>query len=97
MRRLFQVFDKVSQLAVGPVIPFGADAAAVRMFYDLLGNKATDPGQHPRDYILLGVGDQDEGTGSISSCTPMVVATGIAWEEGQNRNAAELSLLRSEA
>lgn len=97
MRRLFQVYDRVSQLCVGPIIPYGVDAAAVRMFYDLLGNKATDPGQHPRDYSLLCIGDQEESTGAISSCSPTVVATGVNWEETQNRSAAELSLLRSEA
>lgn len=96
-RRLFQVYDTVSQLCLGPIVPYGSDSPAVRMFFDLLGNGDTDPGKHPKDYTLLCVGVQDERSGAIVCESVQVVATGIVWLESQNRDVAQLSLLKQEA
>lgn len=93
MRRLYTIFDRVAVAVTGPVIPFPLDPPAVRMFNDLLGSPNSDPGQHPADYVLMCVGEQDMATGAITPCPPQIVATGVQWLEARNREAAAQTVL----
>lgn len=94
--RLYQLFDKVADTVEGPVLTFGVDAPAVRMFHDLLMDERTGPGRHPGDYELLCVGSQDS-TGVIAPCGRIVVATGASFVEGKMREAAAQTKLQLEA
>lgn len=100
MQRLYQIYDLVSRAVDGPIIPHRADGPAVRMFYGTLANKNTQPGQTPADFELLCVGEQSEDGKIVTQVNkkakyPLVVATGAAWLEDQNRQAAaQLSLVQ---
>lgn len=85
---LYQAYDKVAQLTFGPIIAQKRDAAAVRIFTDALSNAKTDLAQHPGDYELLQLGEQDEETGQIEAIAPRVVATGAQWAAAQTEASA---------
>lgn len=97
--KLYQIFDKVAGAVEGPVTCFRADGPAIRSFYSLLGAPQTTPGQHPADFNLLCVGEQEDD-GSIviqpevgGLLYPIPVALGAAWVEQRNREAtAQASL-----
>lgn len=94
--RLYQMYDRVARQVDGPIMQFRNDSAAVRTFHDVLGNRNTTPGQHPGDYDLYCVGEQDAETGVVTPATPEVVATGISWVEGVRRASAQLELTGEE-
>lgn len=86
MRKLYVLFDRVARAVEGPIITFAHDGPAIRMFHDVLGSGQSSPGQHPADYDLLSVGDQDD-QGMITPVIPVVVAMGSQWLETRNREA----------
>lgn len=56
MKNIYAIKDNVARAIVGPLICENADAVAIRMFSDLLGDKTLTIGQHPGDYDLLQLG-----------------------------------------
>lgn len=84
---LYQIYDKVAETSLGPVLKAHKAAAAVREFHTALGDNRTSLNQHPADYNLLYVGEQDDQTGQIQGTKPMVVATGAQWVETQPQPA----------
>lgn len=86
--QLFQLYDIVAEQVIGPIIPAAHAAPAVRHFVDLLKDKTTTLAQHPADYTLLRVGEQDELTGTLIPIVPPVpVLTGAAWAATQETGA----------
>lgn len=86
---LYQIYDTQAELAVGPIMKHKATGAAVRDFYGLLNNKDTTPGQHPDDFRLDKVGEQDEDTGIITPVTPVqTITTGTEWREKMEKDEA---------
>lgn len=93
--RLYQLYDTVSETVVGPIMAQHRDAAAIRGFNEILADTRTEPGQHPADFNLLCLGEQDTETGEIiafkapTNDTP--ISTGILWIEINKARAADLS------
>lgn len=74
---LYQVFDKVSGLVLGPIMAFGHDAPAVRMFTDALRDPGSGLSKHPDDYVLLQIGEQNpDGELVDNGMCPRTVVTG---------------------
>lgn len=77
---LYQLYDTAAESVAGPIMLSVRDASAVRNFHEVLQRRETLPGQHPDDFQLICVGEQDEETGRIVAYeSPRVVATGRAW------------------
>lgn len=80
-QRLYQMFDTVAGTTTGPIIPFNRDTAAIRMFQDVAAAPQSDLHQHPTDYVLLLVGEQDTETGTITPTTPTTIYGGDLYLE----------------
>lgn len=78
---LYQIRDLVADSVVGLVISEKGAAPAIRSFYQLLGNRDTQPGMFPADYVLLFLGTQNQSSGELYPCPsgPSVAATGSSW------------------
>lgn len=74
---LYAVRDLVSDSFFGGIHLFRADAAAVRMFGDVVAMDGSAVGAHPDDYVLVRLGVLDDATGAITSHYEVVV-TGTA-------------------
>lgn len=59
--KIYAIYDTVAEEIVGRVFGAAADAAAVRLFTDLLSDKQTAQGTHPTDYNLLRVAEITNG------------------------------------
>lgn len=96
MRNLYQLYDLTANTVLGSIIIEKHDGPAVRTFNDVLADRNTMPGQHPQDFILLQIGQQDEDTGDISPLAGGVrtVTTGTAWLElrAEQRDGAPIAL-----
>lgn len=80
-KKLYQVYDLIAEMAVGPVIVDFRDNPAVRTFIMVLEDKNTQLGQRPQDYELRYIGDLNEATSAVTvppGC-PQTIATGRAW------------------
>lgn len=75
-QRLYQVRDNKAERTFGPILAAYADAAAIRIFSDAMRDPKTTLAQHPEDFDLLYLGEQDEQTGTILGITPTPVLTG---------------------
>lgn len=71
-KRLYQVYDLVSQELVGPVQVFPSHAPAIRTFQDSLGHKDSFLAMHPGDYSLIHLGDLDLSTGQLAPSSPTI-------------------------
>lgn len=78
-QQLYQVYDNVAQRSMGPIIAAYAAAAAIRSFTDAMKDERTTLAQHPEDFDLLHLGEQDEHTGTILGVTPTIVLAGSTW------------------
>lgn len=87
-QKLYQMFDRVSRAVDGPIILYRADGPAIRSFYQVLANAQTLPGQHPADFDLICIGEQEDDGTIIPIVPPVAVALGAAWVETQQRSAA---------
>lgn len=77
---LYQLHDTVAQQTLGVILKEKHRNAAVRDFYSILADKDTLPGQHPKDFELRKVGEQDEATGEITpTVPPETITTGEEW------------------
>lgn len=87
--RLFQIFDKRAQQVIGNIIAYRHPAAAVRVFTDALQNKDSIISQHPEDFDLIELGEQDDETGVITAATiPQTVLSGRQWYISQQQPEA---------
>lgn len=89
MQKLYAVHDIISKALEGPIMTFRADAAAIRMFSDLLGDNKTQLAQHPADYELLYLGyvnDDGEKPFIIGSPGADSILTGAQWLAVQEKN-----------
>lgn len=77
-RCIFVIYDRVSESFIGHPVLERHPAPAVRLFNQLLDDRSTGPGQHPKDYELLQVGFIED-SGQILAIEPMTVTTGIAY------------------
>lgn len=77
-RSIYAIFDLVAETFIGQLIIDRHAAPVCRIFHQLLGDKSTQLGQHPKDYTLLHLG-YVEDHGQLWPITPAVVATGEAW------------------
>lgn len=70
MKIVTAIYDNVAESLVGQVLMLHAhEAAAIRMFRDILSNKDSDIGRHPHDYDLfqLGIIHDEAGRNMIDS------------------------------
>lgn len=75
---LYVVYDLVASCCAGPVVQFAGDPAAGRFFVDLLGDRDTNVGKHPKDFELRRVGWIDDESSMIEP-TYHVVVSGEQW------------------
>lgn len=88
MVRLYQMYDRVSESVVGPIIADRVDASAIRTFYLVLADPKTQPGQYPSDFVLLLLGEQEEGGRLVpvfGDLSPVTIATGEQWLVSQSQ------------
>lgn len=83
MLKLYQVLDKQAACVVGPIISVRHMAQAIRLFNDTLATEGTTLNQHPDDYDLMYVGEQDDETGALAPSQTQIVHTGTAWKASQ--------------
>lgn len=99
-RNLYQLYDREAGMIAGPVLAAINDREAIRTFNTLLSNKDILPGQHPEQFEMRLVAQQNEETGEIVQetdsrtgyplpLTIQTVATGRQWLESQQRSAAQ--------
>lgn len=87
--KLYQVYDKVAEAVTGPILSSRNDGAAIRHFFDGLATQGTTLNEHPDDYELRYLGDQDPDDGVIDPCTgPVTITTGTVWREVENQRQA---------
>lgn len=77
--KLYQMFDTVSMTVFGPIIHGSRDEAVVRQFTDILNRPETLPGQYPKDFVLMHIGEQNQETGEIEPVDPQTIYTGRVW------------------
>lgn len=84
-KRLYTVYDDVSQTTIGGIVMEMNDAPAIRAFHDALKMKDSLLAQHPADYRLLLIGELDFVAGTLVPTMggSITVATGSAWLESQ--------------
>lgn len=82
-KRLYTLYDLVSESVIGGIIQEVNDMAAARTFYDALKASDSPLAQHPQDYNLLYVGTlHEDGVIMDAESAPRpVVATGASWVE----------------
>lgn len=51
--RIYGVYDYKAESVVGPLLLFGADAAACRMFIDVVNAPGSQVSAHPGDFALV--------------------------------------------
>lgn len=88
-RGMYIIYDLVAEAFVGMIILERHPGPACRTFVQLLGDKGTLPGQHPKDYDLVRVG-YIEDSGVVIATDPQTVMTGAAWlslQESANASA----------
>lgn len=93
---LFQLYDRNAESIAGPIMLERKEGPAIRLFHSLLADKNTTPGQHPDDFELMLVGEQDMDTGVVTGCTPRIIATGTAWNQ-QHTQGTPASALQQAA
>lgn len=77
MNKLYMVRDIVGGQVIKPIIIVKHEAAAVRIFTDAMKDERTDLFQHPADYELLYLGEQNDDTGEIAGLErPRAILTG---------------------
>lgn len=90
---LYQVYDEIAEMVMGPILPYKAEGPAVRDFYNLVPDKNNAIGRNPSDYRLVMIGEQIEQTGKIIPYDePRTVARGRDWRnvmEARARREAE--------
>lgn len=86
-KRIFQCYDLVAEMTVGPIMIHSNEKPAIRDFTTVLADKNTNLGIHPADYELRELGTIDEATAVIEQPDgfPKVVATGAQWLAEQER------------
>lgn len=80
---IYAVRDLVSELIVSGLIMEMTDAPAIRSFHDALSQPGSALAAHPKDFVLLDLGEINTETGVIVGCTPITIATGASWLESQ--------------
>lgn len=90
MQRIYAVFDRVAETAVGGLMLFPGDPSAVRTFLDLVADPKTQVGQHPRDYDLICVGTYDmQRCAVVGHEQPVTVLTGAAADAARSPSGGE--------
>lgn len=87
-KHLYQVYDKVSQTVIGPILVEPHAAPAIRQFHDALSAPGSMLGSHPEDFDLLELGEVKEN-GLILPVlgeSPITVATGAAWAAAKEKS-----------
>lgn len=87
-RMVHVIYDKVAETFIGQPVLERHSAPVCRLFNQLLADKQTQLGLHPKDYVVLHVGYIEE-SGRLWPCEPTVIATGEAWLASQNRETAD--------
>lgn len=77
--KLYQIYDRVAEQVVGPIMAGSRDGAAIRNFTEVLQDKNTELGKHPMDYELRHIGEQDLESGGVTSVPVTTILTGAAW------------------
>lgn len=85
MRKLYCLYDAVSQQIVGGIKLGTIPGPMIREFHDVLSNREGPFYSHAQDYQLVCLGRvEEEVTPLIEDTFFEVVATGAAWKEAQN-------------
>lgn len=82
---IYAVRDLVADYILSGLIMEYTDAPAIRAFHDALANPQSMLAQHPKDYVLLDLGEINLDTGVIIGATPIIIATGSSWLEQKER------------
>lgn len=88
-KQLYQIRDRIAGVVVGPIMAFPREAPAIREFEDLLANQQTTIGQHPADYDLHHIGQQDQDSGELDPIIPTTIYYGQDWVTKQHTKPAE--------
>jgi hypothetical protein len=81
MKKLYAIFDRAAE-AIGPVMVFAHDAAAIRSFGDVASDPQSLISRHPADFELLHIGEVTD-RGVVDTDGPRVVITGEQWKMAQ--------------
>lgn len=89
LHKAFSLYD-VKGLTFSPPFFMLTDGLATRAFGDLVGDRGTMVGRHPRDYQLFHVGEFDDRSGLLAASQPRLVIDGAGMLEvlGLNVSAA---------
>lgn len=92
-RKLYAILDVIAN-ALGPIMVFRHDAAAIRAFADILGNKESMVGRHIADHKLVCLGELDDIDHSLAlelgnNGLPRDVLTGSQWLAAQTPTTAD--------
>lgn len=91
--KLYQFFDVVAEAVTGPIIAVNRDAAAIRIFQEIVSDERTEPHKNPEDYELRLIGFQDTETGMLAPETPTRIYGGAEWARERARAASRASEL----
>lgn len=84
-QNLYTVYDLEAEQTMGAIMPYPRDAAAVRMFTNLLANKELITGQYPEQFTLQRLGELDTESAVIIACAPTLVLSGRMWLAEQRK------------
>ena len=85
---LYQIYDEIAEMVMGPILPYKSEGPAVRDFYNLVPDKNTTIGRNPSDYRLIKIGEQIEQGGKlIPYDEPKTIARGRDWKNAMEARA----------
>lgn len=90
-QNLYVLYDLQSETTIGQIVMANRDAAAVRVFTEILSTKDTLPGQYPQHFELRKVGSFDTEMAAITAAetTTQTIYTGKKWLADQSKLASD--------
>lgn len=73
---LYVVLDTKAAMALGGLLQFRHDAAAVRVFQEIYKDPQSAVSKHPADFQLMRVGEFDDESLFVAATEPAVIITG---------------------
>lgn len=86
-KRIYAVYDRITQDTVGPLWLHAHDAAAIRMFSDVAQLPNSQIAAHPADFVLVKLGEMEiteTGYPSVNAQTETII-TGSQWIASQQQ------------
>lgn len=86
--KVYSVYDEKA-LVYGLPVCFSTDGLALRSFADLVSNPNSNVSKYPSDFKLYRIGEFNDNTGEMISCTPVFLAVGSQY--AFNTSSAEIT------